>query len=120
MIKGINSTGRYVTVMGGESSPTYMNSYSGQSMVGQMRFNPSNQNIEVYDGNTWITMSANFASVGLTWDAQEAIDWAINKRREEQELKGLCEQHPGLLEAYEKFQVMKALCTQVPDKEEVK
>jgi hypothetical protein len=98
----------------------YMNSQSGQSMVGQLRFNPVNQLIEAYDGNGWITMPTGHSSIGLTWDAEEAIAWAIEKRREEQELKELCEQHPGLQEAYDKFQVMKALCTPSPDKEEVK
>jgi plastocyanin len=97
-----------------------MTSQTGQSMVGQMRFNPSNQQIEVYDGISWLTMSNSHASIGLTGDAEEAVAWAIEKRREEQELKELCAQHPGLQEAYDKFQVMKALCTPAPYKEEVK
>jgi hypothetical protein len=119
MIRTINTTGKYTIVNGGQPGSLYMNSFSGQTMVGNLRFNPSSQNIEVYDGNDWQIMPTGCTTVGLRGDAEEAITWANQKRLEELELLELCEKHPGLKECYEKFLVMKALVT-VEEKEEVK
>jgi hypothetical protein len=82
MIKGITQSGRYITVTNGNAS-TYVNSYTGQQGVGNMRFNTSTQNIEVYDGNNWVMLNMSHASVGLTPDAESLLDWAKERRNEE-------------------------------------
>ncbi len=82
MIKGITQSGRYTTVSNGNAS-TYVNSYSGQQGVGNMRFNTSTQNMEVFDGNNWVMLNMSYASVGLTPDAESLLDWAKEKRNEE-------------------------------------
>lgn len=82
MIKTIFSSGRYTQVAGGTSS-TYVNSYSGAIGTGNMRYNTSNQNIEVYDGSSWITLNMGSASVGLTAEAESLLDWARQRRDEE-------------------------------------
>lgn len=109
MIKGIAQSGRFVTISNGSPSALYMNSYSGQTMVGQIRWNPNTQNLEVYDGSSWMSMPSAIPSVGLTWDAEQAIEWAIKKQKEEAELAELCKQHPAVAEAYERLQIIKAL-----------
>jgi hypothetical protein len=82
MIKNITPIGRYITVSGGNSS-TYVNGYSGAQGVGNMRFNTSTQNMEVFDGNSWITLNMDYASVGLNGEAESLLDWARKKRDEE-------------------------------------
>jgi len=82
MIKGITPSGRYTTVSNGNAS-TYVNSYSGQQGVGNIRFNTSTQNMEVFDGNNWVMLNMSYASVGLTPDAESLLDWAKEKRNEE-------------------------------------
>ena len=109
MIKGITSSSRYMAVSGGTAGSNYFNSFSGQTMVGQLRFNPATQSLEVYDGNTWQQLQSSFSSIGLTWDAEQAIEWAIKKKQEELELAELCKQHPAVAEAYERLQIIKAL-----------
>jgi hypothetical protein len=74
-------------------------------MVGQLRYNPGTSNYEVYDGNIWHTIHNN-VPVGLTQDAESAIRWAQDRMREEQDLKQRMERHPGLKDAWEKFQIM--------------
>lgn len=74
-----------------------------------MRYNTSNQTMEVFDGNQWIMLNAGSASVGLTGEAESLLDWAKHKRDEEFKLKSLMEKHPGLKEAYERLEIMKAL-----------
>lgn len=89
MIKTINGSGRYMMVNGGFPATTYMNTSSGYMNVGDVRFNTNMQRLEVYDGNMWIELSTSHASVGLTPDAENAIDWAIKKQREDRELEEL-------------------------------
>jgi hypothetical protein len=82
MIKSIMPSGRYMTVSNGNTS-TYVNSYSGSQGVGNMRYNTSSQNMEVYDGNNWVTINMDHASVGLNSEAESLLDWARQKRDEE-------------------------------------
>ena len=78
-------------------------------IAGQMRYNTTTQQIEVYDGSSWIGMSQT-ATVGLSMPAEDAIRWAQTKMAEEADLKLRLEKHPGLKDGYEKFQVMDILC----------
>lgn len=102
MIKNIYSGSPSVYVGTIQNPPVYSNN---GSMVGQLRYNPSTSNYEVYDGNTWQTIY-NSVPVGLNQEAEDAIRWALDRMREEQDLKQRMEQHPGLKDAYEKFQLM--------------
>lgn len=76
-------------VNGGMPATTYINQYSGAMNVGDLRYNVSTQRLEVYDGNSWIELNTSHASVGLTPEAERAIDWATKKQREDAELESL-------------------------------
>jgi hypothetical protein len=106
MIKGITESGRYTIVSNGDAS-TYVNSYSGQQGVGNMRFNTSTQNMEVFDGNNWVMLGMGYASVGLTPDAESLLDWARNKRDEEMAWKSLAEKNQAVKIALEKVEEAK-------------
>lgn len=96
MIKTVNGAGRHIMVNGGFPATTYMNTSSGYMNVGDLRYNSSMQRIEVYDGNSWIELNSSHASVGLTPDAERAIDWAINRQREEADLESLAKSNPTI------------------------
>jgi hypothetical protein len=96
MIKYITSTGRYIDVGGGSSATNYINSYSGAQGVGNLRFNTSNQTMEVYDGMAWIMLNMGHSSIGLNREAEELLDWARKKRDEEIKLSALDETHPAV------------------------
>jgi len=78
------ASGRYVQVSGGSAS-TYINGYSGLQGVGNMRYNTTSQNMEVFDGNNWVTLNMGYAQVGLNGEAESLLDWARKKRDEETE-----------------------------------
>jgi hypothetical protein len=80
---------------------------NGQS-AGQMRYNTSLQQIEVYDGVAWIMLSQN-VSVGLSYEAEEVLRWAGYKMREEDDLKKRMEKYPTLKHAYEQFKMIEIL-----------
>ena len=119
MIKSINGGGDYLMVSNGGPVSQYFNNFSGALNVGQLRWNPNNQNMEVYDGNSWVMMNTNHVNIDLTTRTKDILSWAEKKMAEDQKLKDLMEKHPGLKECYEKFLVMRALVT-VEEKEEVK
>jgi hypothetical protein len=95
MIKNIAATGRYVQVSGGGVS-TYVNGYSGAQGVGNMRYNTSNQNMEVFDGSGWITLSMDYASIGLNSEAESLLDWARIKRDEEMMWQSLAKENQAV------------------------
>jgi len=80
---------------------------NGQS-AGEVRFNTSNQQMEVYDGSSWYVVSQN-VSVGMSYEADEVLRWAGLKMREEDELKAKMEKYPTLKSAYEQFKMIEAL-----------
>lgn len=89
MIKTVNGSGRYIMVNGGYPATTYMNTSSGYMSVGDVRFNTQMQRLEVYDGQSWLEINSSHASIGLTPDAEMALDWAISKRNEDLALEHL-------------------------------
>lgn len=106
MIKYISSGSPHlqVNVSGGG---VYYN--SSAPSAGMMRY--YSNDVQVYDGSSWLTISGT-ADVRLSTDAESVITWAKQKMTEEMRLKDLMEQHPGLRDAYEKFEIMKILVTE--------
>jgi hypothetical protein len=100
MIKHIHSRGRYMQVIGGSSS-TYINGQYGAQGVGNLRYNTSNQQMEVYDGNNWTMLNMPDATVGLNDEAESLLDWARQKRDEEYRIKSLAAKHPSVADALE-------------------
>lgn len=96
MIKTVNGSGRYVMVQGGFPATTYINNSSGYLNVGDLRFNTNTQNLEVYDGQIWRELNSSHASVGLTPDAELAIDWAKRKLNEELALEQKAKDNPAI------------------------
>lgn len=98
MIKTINSSGRYMQVIGGSGS-TYVNANPSAQGVGNLRFNTSGQRLEVYDGSSWLELNMPHASVGLNPDAEAAIEWAHRQMTEEKRLAELAKDHPAVADA---------------------
>jgi L-cysteine desulfidase len=95
MIKNIVGGGKYLTVSGGSGS-TYVNNFSGAQGVGNMRYNTSSQNIEIYDGNNWVPMQSGYTTVTMTPEAETLLDWAKQKRNEEFESEALAKSNPTI------------------------
>jgi hypothetical protein len=81
MLQDITSSSRYVTTYGGGSILPYVPSNSNNPIQGMIRV--QNQNIQVFDGSSWINMTQSVGSVGLTPEAESLLDWARKKRDEE-------------------------------------
>jgi hypothetical protein len=78
----------------------YLHGWSfGYMNVGDVRYNTNAQSLEVYDGNRWIELNTSHASVGLTPDAELALDWATKKRIEELALEQKAKDNPAIADA---------------------
>ena len=104
MIKGINSSSQYITVHGGSPGSTYVNNYSGGQGVGNVRYNTSNQSMEVYDGNGWQMLTMGYATVDLSYDAQQLLEWARKERDNQLKREQLIKDNPALQKAFEAIQ----------------
>ena len=104
MIKSILSSGRYMQITN-TSSSTYINGYSGLQGVGNMRYNTSSQNMEVFDGNNWVMLNMSIPSIGLSTDAESLLDWARQKRNEELELLNLAQTNTAIKDLTEQIKI---------------
>ena len=101
MIKGIN-TGTGLTINNGYVSwPSFYNNStaSNNTLVGQVRYNGSSQNMEVYDGAAWLSMGSSYATVELAPHVQAVVTWAQTKMAEESRLRELAAKHPTVADA---------------------
>jgi len=104
MITSVSTGQHFVTVSG--PSGTYYNN-SGQPMTGMLRYH-SGGKIEVYDGNHWHQVNTQ-CTISLSNEAETAINWAIQKMKEEKELQLRMQKYPSLQEAYKHFQTIDCL-----------
>jgi hypothetical protein len=103
MIKGVNA-GNGIQVNGGYVSwPQFYNNQntSGNTLVGQVRYNGSTQTMEVYDGHTWLMMANSYPTVELSGEVQSIINWARMKIAEESRIRELAAKHPSVADALE-------------------
>jgi len=106
MINGITQQGRHMYVHGGYDSTPYVN--MSNPSAGMVRFNGTSKNFEVYDGNSWMSLIGSIATVGMNPAAESAIDWAMEKMSEEQELLELARKSKSVTIALENLNKAKA------------
>lgn len=94
MIKGISS-GAGLVVSGGSFSMPYVN--MSNPSAGMVRYNGNN--LEVYDGNSWMVMSSSYAQIELTPEVQSILNWARMKMAEEARIQALAAKHPTVADA---------------------
>jgi hypothetical protein len=87
---------------------------------GALRFN--NARIETWDGNYWTQIYGPYASVSLTPDAVEAINWVRSKIEMEKKIEQLAQENPVVADAVatvkeslDKLQVIVALSEKIPN-----
>lgn len=96
MIKTVNAgTGLQVT-NGYSNWPTFYNTGSSNTLIGQIRYNGSGQNFEVYDGSSWLLMSSAHPTVELSGDVQACLSWVKQKMMSESKIKALAAEYPHI------------------------
>jgi len=103
MIKNLNP-GSGISINNNHSTwPSFYNTVTstGNGLVGQLRYNGSSQNLEVYDGNSWILMNSAYPTIELAPHVQAVVAWAQTKMAEESRMRELAAKHPSVADALE-------------------
>jgi hypothetical protein len=102
MIKGLMGSDG-VFVEGGNTSLPYVSQNNANPMQGMIRI--WGTDMQVFDGNSWITLSTSYATVRMD---SSIVNWVRAKQSKEAEhekelayLKRRAEEHPSLKKAYE-------------------
>jgi hypothetical protein len=101
MIKGLTG-GKGTVVSGGSHSYPYIPMNSNNPIQGMLRLN--NQDMQVFDGASWLTVGASYASVDLDADTQSLLEWARTERSRQALRDERIRNNPALQKAYEAIQ----------------
>lgn len=88
--------GEYLNVSSHKGSMPYINMSNTSPMMGALAYDSNSQHLKVYDGASWVTIGGGGATVNLSHDAINILNWARAKMREEAELNELCAQNPTI------------------------
>lgn len=94
MVNSINTNSKYITVTGQRSANPHIS--PGSSGSGMIRWNANMSQMEVNDGNIWLPLAASHTTVDLSVEAESLLDWARKKKREEEEMHKLAQEHPAM------------------------
>jgi hypothetical protein len=82
-----------------------------------VRYNGSSQNLEVYDGTSWLMLQTAYPTIELNGDVQSVVNWARAKMAEEARAQELAAKHPTVADALqavaraeEQVKIAVALC----------
>ena len=98
MIKGLMGS-QGVVVNGGNTSVPYVSQNSTNPMQGMIRVWGSD--MQVFDGNNWVMLSASYATVELDGNTQSILKWAEAQRNISFKRMEAVQKHPALTKALE-------------------
>ena len=98
MIKGLMGN-QGVIVSAGSTSMPYVNQNPNNPMTGMIRI--WGNDMQVFDGSSWLNMSTSYATVSLDAETQELLMWAKAQRTMALNRMKLAQENPALMKALE-------------------
>ena len=98
MIKGLMGSNG-VIVSAGNTSVPYINQNPNNPMQGMMRV--WGNDMQVFDGSNWTTMSTSYATVELDATTQSLLKWVEAQRTMSMKRMEAVQQNPALTKAFE-------------------
>ena len=93
-----NLTGGYgIHISNNSFSTPYID--TTRPSAGLVRYN--NNNLEIYDGSSWVIIQSSYPQVELSGEVQSILNWARGKMAEEARIKELAAKHPTVADALE-------------------
>lgn len=94
MIRNITG-GQGIQVSGSVYNSPYVD--STRTSAGMLRY--INNNLEVYDGSSWLPLQSSYPTIELDGVTQEAIQWTRRRMEEEKRILELAAKHPTVADA---------------------
>jgi hypothetical protein len=98
MIKGLTG-GAGLVVDGGGSSYPYIPMNNNNPIQGMIRI--FGQDLQVFDGSSWMVVGGSYANVSLDSSSRFALDWVKKKMLEEQDMLELAKKSKSVAIALE-------------------
>lgn len=112
MIRSITA-GAGIHISGNAYNSPYID--PARPSAGMVRY--MNNNLEVYDGTSWLPMQSSYPQIELDGITLEAVQWVRRKMEQEKKLEALAQDHPmvadavaALKRAQEAVDIAAALC----------
>jgi hypothetical protein len=102
------SGGSGIEVAYGALTLPYVTPNSNNPIQGMLRIH--NTTLQVFVGTDWLSVSLPPTQVSVNSDTRELLEWAREKRKREAELEALMQQHPGLRDLHDRFEIFRTLC----------
>ena len=102
------SGGSGIEVTYGAYTLPYVPTNSNNPIQGMLRIH--NTTLQVFVGTDWLSVSSPPTQVSVDSDTRELLEWARGKRSREAKLEALMQQHPGLRDLHDRFEMFRALC----------
>ena len=84
-------------VQGGNTSIPYVNTNITNPMQGMIRL--WGNDMQVFDGNNWMTLGTSYATVNFNGETQNVLQWAREQRNLQLERERKAQEHPALQNA---------------------
>ncbi len=91
--------GNGVVVSGSSTSVPYVNQNTNNPMQGMIRV--WGTDMQVYDGNSWLTMSTSYSTVELDGNTQSLLKWVEAQRTMSMKRMEAVQKNPALTKAFE-------------------
>ena len=96
---------RGIAVNGGNTSVPYVNQNVNNPITGMIRV--WGTDMQVFDGHSWVNMSASYATVELDTETIMLLEWARKKKKEEELLITASWEHPAVEAAKQNLNLAK-------------
>ncbi len=78
----------------GSTMPTIYN--NGNDFTGMVRFDTTTQQMQVFDGTSWVDLGSETYDVDLSVDASELLEWAREKRDADLNMQALANENKAV------------------------
>jgi hypothetical protein len=104
-INNITSNSPYLTVQTYQGNKPYIS--PGSQSAGMLRLNTNTQQVEVYDGMSWMTLGGGYSTIELSPVVQTAINWVMEQMAKESKMKEMAQKHASVQAALDNVEQAK-------------
>lgn len=103
-----------INVYSANDTIPYVSPSTDNPIQGVMRLNVDK--LEVFDRGIWRPWRLDSVTIELNDVTRELLEWCQRQRERQSKLDALMQQHPGLQDLHDKFEMMRVLCEKEADR----
>lgn len=108
MLNNLASSSKYINASSNDVYQGNFHPTANAKFVGDLMYDHNTNQIKVFDGSCWVTLETSTGYVGMSYEAEEALEWAIKKRQQEEEWYKLATTNEAVRIALDQLEQAKA------------